>query len=326
MRSTDIVIEVPPGAGIAEPFTIAVTVHLPDGPAPVSVVAIGLPGGGYNRGYYDIKLQGRPGYSQAEYHTSRGWIFIACDPAGVGESSAPRAPQTIRQVASVQAQVVRTVRERLAAGTLVEAQPPAASALLIGLGQSMGGCFTIAAQGAHDVYDAIGILGFSARHTQLPLPDGASVSVPAAPDGGAPSPEQVVAALMASFQWTFHWEDVPAEIAAWDMASVPMREGVNLPAWALRGASLPCGVDMLEPGIIAAEAAAVSVPVLVAQGARDVVPEPRREPAAYSAADHITIVSLPTMAHMHNFASTREQMWRAVHAWGESLLLSRAGV
>jgi hypothetical protein len=26
------------------------------------------------------------------------------------------------------------------------------------------------------------------------------------------------------------------------------------------------------------------------------------------------------MAHMHNFASTRERMWRAIHAWGQSLL------
>jgi pimeloyl-ACP methyl ester carboxylesterase len=219
----------------------------------------------------------------------------------------------------VQAAAARWLRDRLADGTLVARLPPAPDASLLGLGQSMGGCFTIAAQGAHAPYDAVGILGFSARHTELPLPEGTYAQVPTSPDGGAVSQEEVAAALMASFRWVFHWDDASADIAELDMASVPMREGDQVPPWGRRAASLPCGVDMLTPGVVAGQAAAIAVPVFIAQGERDVAPHPHDEPAAYSSSDHVTVVRIPAMAHMHNFASTRERMWRAIHAWGQSL-------
>jgi pimeloyl-ACP methyl ester carboxylesterase len=319
MRSADVTIDVSGTKGVDGPLAVAATVHLPDGPAAPEVVAIALPGGGYNRSYYDLQIPGHPGYSQARYHTDRGWAFVACDPIGTGDSSVPAAPHTIAQVAAVQATAVGWLRDRLADGTLVAGLPATPNALLLGLGQSMGGCFTITAQGEHAPYDAVGILGFSARHTELPLPEGTFAQVPASADGGALSQEDVAAALMASFQWVFHFDDVPAGIATLDMASVPMREGDEVPSWGRRAASLPCGVDMLTPGVVAAQAAAIAVPVLIAQGERDVVPHPRDEPAAYSSSDHVTVVRIPAMAHMHNFASTREQMWRAIHAWGQSL-------
>jgi pimeloyl-ACP methyl ester carboxylesterase len=320
MRSADVTIDVSGTCGADAPFTVAATVHLPDGAAVPEVVAIAMPGGGYNRGYYDLQIPGHSGYSQARYHTDRGWALVACDPIGTGDSSVPAAPHTIAQVAAVQAAAVRWLRDRLAAGTLADGLPPAPDTIVLGLGQSMGGCFTIAAQGGHAPYDAVGILGFSARHTELPLPEGTFAQVPTSPDGGAPSQEDVTAALMASFRWVFHFDDVPADIAALDMASVPMRDGDDVPTWGRRAASLPCGVDMLKPGVVAGQAAVIAVPVLIAQGERDVVPHPRDEPAAYSSSDHVTMVRIPAMAHMHNFASTRERMWHAIHAWGQSLL------
>ena len=88
------------------------------------------------------------------------------------------------------------------------------------------------------------------------------------------------------------------------------------------GPSLPCGVDMLKPGVVAGQAAAIAVPVLIAQGERDVVPHPRDEPAAYSyPPTHVTMVRIPAMAILCiTSPRTREQMWRAIHAWGQSLL------
>jgi pimeloyl-ACP methyl ester carboxylesterase len=320
MRSADITIDVSGTCGVDGPLAVAATVHAPDASVVPEVVAIAMPGGGYNRTYFDLQIPGHSGYSQAHYHTDRGWALIACDPIGTGDSSVPAAPHTIAQVAAVQAAAVGWLRDRLAKGTLADGLAAAPDAILLGLGQSMGGCFTIAAQGAHAPYDAVGILGFSARHTELPLPEGTFAQVPTSPGGGAVSQEDVAAALMASFLWVFHWDDVPADIAALDMASVPMRDADHVPTWGRRAASLPCGVDMLMPGIVAEQAAAIAVPVLIAQGERDVVPHPRDEPAAYSSSDHVTMVRIPAMAHMHNFASTRERMWRAIHAWGQSLL------
>src|SRR3546814_16052843 len=72
------------------------------------------------------------------------------------------------------------------------------------------------------------------------------------------------------------YDDEPADIVALDMAaSAGLAD--PLPAW--RSATTPsCGVHMVAPGAVALEAAAITVPVLVAVGERDVVPDPWMEP------------------------------------------------
>ena len=70
--------------------------------------------------------------------------------------------------------------------------------------------------------------------------------------------------------------------------------------------------------MVGAEAAAVAVPVLVGTGERDTVPDPGAEPSAYPGAD-VTVFAAPRMAHMHNFASTREILWTRSHAWGDAV-------
>src|SRR3546814_11752872 len=77
-----------------------------------------------------------------------------------------------------------------------------------------------------------------------------------------------------------------------------------LPAW--RSATTPsCGVHMVAPGAVALEAAAITVPVLVAVGERDVVPDPWMEPKAFKSAHDVSVFVCPRMGHMHNFATTR---------------------
>ncbi|MFL6806522.1 MAG: hypothetical protein ACJ8FM_21290 [Xanthobacteraceae bacterium] len=102
-----------------------------------------------------------------------------------------------------------------------------------------------------------------------------------------------------------------------DMAGgYPMR--TTAPPWG--SVTLPpAAVSMMTAGVIAAEAALIDIPVFVACGARDVVPDPRAEPAAYAASDDITVLVVAEMAHMHNFAPTRVQLWQRLHGWGESL-------
>ena len=65
------------------------------------------------------------------------------------------------------------------------------------------------------------------------------------------------------------------------------------------------------------------MPVLVAVGERDVVPDPRAEPQAYTNSADITVFVCPRMSHMHNFASTREQFWSRLHGWGEGVAQRR---
>jgi hypothetical protein len=56
-------------------------------------------------------------------------------------------------------------------------------------------------------------------------------------------------------------------------------------------------------------------PVFLAFGDSDVAADPRQEPANYPASRHITLVVMPKMTHMHNFADTREQLWESLDRW-----------
>jgi hypothetical protein len=57
--------------------------------------------------------------------------------------------------------------------------------------------------------------------------------------------------------------------------------------------------------------------VLVALGERDVVVDPLGEPRAYGSAMSVDLFVCPKMAHMHNFAGTRELFWRRIETWAD---------
>src|SRR5690606_10262756 len=77
----------------------------------------------------------------------------------------------------------------------------------------------------------------------------------------------------------------------------------------------PCAITMMSPGAIAAEAAAVEVPVFVGVGERDTCPDPHAEPSAFRRSRDVTVCIVPAMAHMHNFAGTRQQLWERLQRW-----------
>ena len=57
-------------------------------------------------------------------------------------------------------------------------------------------------------------------------------------------------------------------------------------------------------------------PVLVALGERDVLVDPRGETRAYESSPSVDFFSVPAMAHMHNFAGTRELFWQRIEDVG----------
>jgi pimeloyl-ACP methyl ester carboxylesterase len=73
----------------------------------------------------------------------------------------------------------------------------------------------------------------------------------------------------------------------------------------------------MSPGGTLAEAAAIRCPVLVALGERDVLVDPRGETRLYESAPSVDLFECPRMAHMHNFAGTRQLFWRRLETWAE---------
>ena len=175
MRTTDLQVDVTEAAGLGEAAHIALTVTAPDAVPTDPVVCFAKPGAGYSRGYFTEDLPG-PGTgsgSQAAWHADRGWVFVALDHLGVGESSLhdPDRLSFVPIVAAAQAAEAE-VRQKLAAGTLLDGLGPVQNPVTVGIGQSMGGAFTIVQQGRQHCYDGVGVLGFSPLHTQPPTRPG----------------------------------------------------------------------------------------------------------------------------------------------------------
>lgn len=308
---------------------VALTVYLPAADAldmqPVAIFA--SPGGGYTRHYYDMAFPGHTDYSQALAHVGNGFIFVSYDHLGVGDSSCNHLGEyTVHQLAAANDVAVREVLRRLRHGELLAGYPALPQLKSVGLGQSMGGCVTINMQGRHSTFDGIAPLGYSALHTVLPQrseEDRLRGMQGHLKHGQLPLREISVEAsseTVVDFVYPFHWEDVPADILEADMGGgYPMRR--TAPPFGSLTVP-PCAVTMMTPGVVKTEAAAIKVPVLVAVGARDVCPTPHDEPTAYPGSGDVSLFIVPQMAHMHNFAGTRRQLWSYIESWARRVCAS----
>ena len=302
-RAVELRFDVSSSVGI-EGMETAVTAHLPEGP--LEALMFAFPGRGYSRRYYDIAGPGLSGYSQASHHAARGVAVIACDHLGVGDSTEPPVQLTLQELAAANQATVEGVLALIRDGALAAGER-GRPVPVVGAGQSMGGCLLTVQQARHRTFDAIALLGWSGLHAVLPPAPGA----PGASGSGTPPSRS---RRTADLRHAFHWEDVPEAIAAVDSEWASGDTSRPMPPW--RSAGGP-GVSrtLLAPGIVAAEAAAIDVPVLLAMGERDVCPDPHAEPSAYRSSRDVTLYVLPGAAHMHNFASTRALLWDRILAW-----------
>ena len=92
LSGTDLTLDLPSSVApdsVGE-LAIAATLYAPDEVDERALrVLVCWPGGSYGRDYWDIHLPGRDGYSFAEHMTARGFVVIAADPLGVGDSGRP---------------------------------------------------------------------------------------------------------------------------------------------------------------------------------------------------------------------------------------------
>jgi pimeloyl-ACP methyl ester carboxylesterase len=322
MQSHDLRIDVTGQVDLEGRLRAAATVHLPDRIDGPLTVLFGYPGGGYARGYYDIRRL--PGYSQAEYHISRGFAFVACDHLGIGDSSQVDIfDLTFERLAAANHHSATAIIEALRTGRLIEGVAPMAIHKVVAMGQSMGGCLLTVQQGLHCTFDGVAILGYSCVSPSFPAPDGSRVSFPAPPRGSdlrtlGMETLSVVAQNMDLIRYAFHAADEEPELIAADMPSSPDQE----PAPWRSGLAPACAASMMGEGVVAAEAAAIDVPVLSACGAIDVVTDPWAEPSAFRGSSDVAMLVVPGMAHMHNFARTREVLWERIDRFAQGIAAS----
>ena len=317
----DVTVDVTEACALGRPLRVVATVFLPP---PESLTAgqqvvFAFPGGGYSRGYYDMRFPGHDGYSQAEHHVARGLVFVSIDHLGVGDSTPEVCDELrIEDIAAANDAAVRELSALLRQGEVVPGYPPVDVGRRIGMGQSMGGGVAIIMAGRHRTFDALAVLGYSAIHTVLPqrrVEDRRYVEKFNYSREDGPETFSLSASTDAipEFLFPFFYEDVPADIVAADVSGgYPIRAV----APEFGSATLPlCVIAMLSPGYVKREAAEVTVPVFVGLGERDTAPHPHAEPTAYGASSDVTVFICERMAHMHNFATTRAMLWDRLADW-----------
>ena len=345
-RQVDLRIDVTGALALGEPVHITASLVLPEPGllAERPVVCFAKPAGGYARGYYTCELPGppteRPYGSQAGFHTARGWIFVAMDNLGSGDSSVLTAELlTFTNATRAALAAEEEILLRLANGLIAEDFPPVLQPVRIAIGQSTGGCLAIIQQARHQCYDGVGVLGFSAVHSHPATPPGEapvvtpwfSRDIPPDQPGGIINAGAVAAAAGGrqgsawnALAWGFHYDDVPFEVLEQDLAHYDaiadgggQQENRDRSPWLSYTTPHEAARLVLTPGIVAPEAAAVSVPVLSAMGERDLVVDPLGEARAFRSALSFDLFVCPRMGHMHNFAGTRALFWERIHAFGE---------
>jgi alpha-beta hydrolase superfamily lysophospholipase len=318
MNVEDLTIDVDGIVGSDEHLFTAATVYVPETVHREPVVVFAFPGGSYNRRYFDLRLAGYEGYSQAEHLTAAGFVFVACDHLGVGDSAMPQDPFALgyEDLAAANAGTVAGVLERLRGG-LTPTIGPLQPGSVIGLGQSVGGCLLTVQQGLHATFDAVGMLGWTNIHIQFPDPSGERVTLEGVPRGmDARALETAVRERPMSVsaelrRYVYHYDDEPQEIVDADMGAE-----LGGPPAPWRSASPPaCAASMVLPGTTAEEAARIEQPVLVVAGERDVIADPLAEAKAYERSSDVTVAQFARMGHMHNFASTRKRLWDRLASW-----------
>lgn len=292
---------------------IGATVFLPDRDAlgRHPPVLLCLPGAGYNRDYFDLPEQG---YSQARFHAANGYIVLALDHLGTGESSIPPAGDGgYRDVAHCNHLALQTILARLKSGDIANAGPVDPGPV-VGVGHSMGGQIAVVMQAAHRSFDGLASLGASMVSVRLPsTTPWEYFRLPAGAD-----PATMDMSLFSAVDWRLigHWDDVPPHLVEADEARAPL--GIP-PPW--RSATLPNVGGPMQLATVAAEAAAIDVPVLIGVGERDTCHDMLREMAMFPSARDISFIEVPRMAHLHNFAGTRAVMWRRVEAFAQQLAM-----
>lgn len=327
---------------LGETARIAATVVLPP-PHRLrnpSIVCFAKPAGSYSRAYFTDHLPGPLAEAQAEWHAKRGWIFVALDNPGTGDSSRhPMEALNLPAICAITHIAEQEILLRLANGVVSADFPPVIQPVRIGLGHSLGGCLTIMQQAHHATYDGIAVLGYGVLRNHIPTPPGEpplvspwfSRDIPADRPGGLLNRAAVRASMetnpgqssWAALRWSSYFDDVSDEVVEMDLSHYKsslstgqMDEPAKQP-WAAEGAAGSAARSMLTPGIVLPEASAISVPVLIAVGERDFAVDPPTEPQAYRSACSIDLFVCPKMGHMHNFATTRSLLWSRIGAFGD---------
>lgn len=290
------------------PVHLAAELFVPARLDPNPIVLVCLPGGGMNRHYYDLRPEDRDqSFSFAAQMSARGFLVLSLDYPGIGDSDRPSDGYALTPDAVAEAVVGATQAslDGLRSGTLVAGLPALPSLRSVGVGHSMGGLIAVLAQAMGRQHQAMVVLGFSTRGLPEYLPPSLrAVENPAAQRdrlpawaraqfGGEPYP--VIRGARDATGLFGGAQADPRAIAALKRATAPL-----LPVPALLA---------ILPGNVAAEAAAIDVPVFIGVGEHDMVGPPQDAPLAFTRSRARILHVLAGAGHSHFLFPARRELF-----------------
>ncbi|MCW2915406.1 MAG: alpha/beta hydrolase [Actinomycetia bacterium] len=286
----------------------------------VSVLWWLQPGGGMSRRYWDLDVPADVGnYSFARYLASRGFVAVAIDHLGVGESSRPADgfSLTSEVVADVNAYAFDQVIAGLRSGTLVDDLPPLPGLVSIGCGHSAGASLTIYQQARHRSHQALCLFGYGGRGLPSYL-DPELVRYANDPEALRRDIVDLVRARNPDPLPTLPRGNSELLVA------VPIAESVHEALVAARTNLLAvAGFSTMIPGNAAPEIAMIDVPVFIGHGDKDIGAPLHEVGSDFSGSDDVTLYRLAESGHNHNVSPNRERLWGRVVAWADAFRCDR---
>lgn len=292
---TSLPLEIPVEAFGAEHWIAAELTWRPDRPHHGLLVTV--PGGTYDRSYWDLHVPEDNTYSFADVAAAAGWTVLLLDNLGTGASSGPASQIGVLEMADAVAQATRYARSH---GPRLPGKP------VVGVGHSLGGQVVIAAQARHAPFDRVAALGSSfLGNAELGVDAREAAEASLRAMSGASWESGALTVPRDVLRPQFHAPDVPDAVLRAERAGVTV-----LPREA--------GIAAIVPALLGPITAAVEVPVLLAYAERDMSPNPRAETAAFTGSADVTLFLLPGSAHCHNTARTRHRLWDRLLIWAHN--------
>ena len=297
---------------------MAVAVHFPQRLIEPAVLLVCLPGGGMNRGFFDLVPPGTNGLGDASFSfarqmAARGFIVALIDHLGIGESSRPKDGFALS--GDVLAHATHHVLGAINTRVRTHYGASAAQKCTVGVGHSMGALVTVLQQAQHRSYEAIALLGFSTH--------GLPTYVPQPLHSLARDPQALRAQLpqlaRRMFKEPYPYLERTSEsrgMFAGDRADARGIAALHL----LREPILPLpSWHSMLPGNVAHEAASIDVPVFLGMGDRDIVGPPDQAPSAFPRSPLIELQVLPESGHSLFLFAARLVLFETLATWARSI-------
>lgn len=301
-----------PEAMLAVTITAPVSGRLSDLPT----VYFCTPGGGLDRGYYDLRASTGTHFSFAAQMAGRGAIVIAIDPLGIGRSTRPGngfelTPQVhARALAALHGSLCARLRH----GRMVATLPPIAAFRSIGVGHSLGGLMTVFQQAAYRSFDGLVLLGFGTG------------GLPSALDeelrryAGDPAGARANVVRLARRWYADPYPTLEVEGRGREIYGGRADPDALLAMRACRAPLLAtAAVYSIIPGSSSPEAASVDVPVLLVAGDSDLCGSPDSLAAGFPHSPGVSVLELPATGHSHFAFPSVDVLFPRIADWALAL-------